>query len=260
MLQASMVVGLQMVLGVCIPISSHPLFVQMHSTCGDGSGSNPDDMTQCTTASMPMRCEEFVSGFGAVERMNMDLGRMAIDHTHGWTDDATQFSTRPKVMDGVAFTCAGVQIRDAYDTSSKDKTDNVDKMRVYRAAIGYMVECHGSKEASLEQIADGNLAEPALECTRHEETKGCRTRVIAITDVASDREGNTITPDNRATVRSDVKDREDSVTSAQGAWRWMDMNNARNMVAALDAGTTTTADEGWEECDFLSKSRMVAKS
>jgi len=86
MLQASMVVGMQMVLGVCIPISSHPLFVQMHSKCGDGSGSNPDDMTQCTTASMPMRCEEFVSGFGAVERQNVKLNKMNIYHTHAHTD------------------------------------------------------------------------------------------------------------------------------------------------------------------------------
>ena len=134
--------------------------------------------------------------------------------------DEVQFSSRPKVMDGVAFTCAGVQIRDAYDTSSRDKTDRVYKMRVYRAAIGYMVECHGSKEASPEQIADGNLSEPSLECTRHEETKGCRTRVITITDVASDEEGNTITNANRATVREAVMDREDSVDSGTDALQW----------------------------------------
>merc|ERR1719453_2831167 len=120
MLQAAMVVGLQKVLGVCSPISSHPLSVQMHSTCGNGSGDDPSDMTSCTAASMPMQCEEFVSGFGAVERWSTN--RMSKAHTHAYSEDEAQFPSRPKTVDGVAFTCAGVQIRDAYDSGSLDRS------------------------------------------------------------------------------------------------------------------------------------------
>jgi hypothetical protein len=219
MLQAAMVVGLQMVLGVCIPISSHPLFARMRDTCGDGSGSDPDDMTSCTLSSMPMQCEEFVSGFGAVERFRPS-GSIEKDHTHKYTEDAKTFASRPETMDGVAYTCAGVQIRDAYDTKIRDGL-NIYKMRVYRAAIGYVVECHGSRQATPQQIADGNLAEPSLECTRHEETKGCRTKVITLTDIASDEEGSVIKYGvNSNDIKTAIKQREDSVNSGKESMPW----------------------------------------
>jgi len=126
-------------------------------------------------------------------------------------------------MDGVAYTCAGVQIRDAYDAAvigGNNMDESPYEMRVYRAAIGYMVECHGSKEATPSQIGGQDpLAEPTLECTRTEETKGCRTKVFTLTDVASNETRNEIIKANKNAIQAAVKERE-QLGNFMEAYRW----------------------------------------
>lgn len=249
LLEPAVVVGYRKVLGVCTPLLAHPLAVQMRKTCMN--------MANCTSSSMQMRCEEFISGFGAVERVipSHKKGSMFAYHTHGkdeWNGGTKATDgTRPPSGLGVAFTCAGITIRDANDAAFWDASDGSrGKVRVYRAAVGYIVECHSSKEVAHNAVD----SQPKLHCSRHEETKGCKTKLVELTDAGQGQDG--VTTKNYKSVFRVIKARE-NVHDALG---WLAQKWAKATFTALDSGNETTADSEWEDCDFVAKSRMVSKS
>lgn len=230
-----------MSLGVCRPVEQHPLYVQMHDSCYSiVAGPRHLQFKKCTSATMSPKCIEFVRGFGIVEQ--------DADGKHSRPSPKTSHladgDVRPKeTAQAMAYTCAGVAVNDflsdPFCQSCNHGADPL-KVRMYRVAVGKFNECHSTTQT----ISPG--LPPQLECTERVELKFCKTGTM------------TLQYEGMAHYRSYYEKIKNTtaVSGHEDVRRFVAAKDRPRLTQLLDDDTSIL--EGWDDCDFLAKSRLLS--
>ena len=155
--------------GMCQKIDDHTLWTEIESKCVD---------EPCTKSSMPLKCQEFISGWGVVDGGKRANGTPKLDSAGGktWNEN------RPEAGDiqAVAFTCGSIRVVDYFDATVQHTFET----SIYRLVQGELTSCFSMDEAG--QPGDT----PKMHCVKKQALKSCHTRSIG---TGSNYERGTIT-------------------------------------------------------------------
>jgi len=208
--------------GMCQKIDDHTLWTEIESKCVD---------EPCTKSSMPLKCQEFISGWGVVDGGKNSRGIPKLYAAGGKTDD----DKRPEAGDiqAVAFTCGSIRVVDYFDATMQGNYIT----NIYRLVQGELTSCFSTDEAG--QPGDT----PKMHCVKKQALKSCHTRSIA---TGSHTERNTI--------------KQEQGVSRAAANALMKEQYINSAFQSLDNGTDSTSadDSEWTSCDFLAQARGLS--